>query len=115
MAGTQSRRRFGQISKMRSGRWQARFVVPLRHPSGRGGEIIKAPHTFEPNTYGREAAGTAPQPAPAPRLTAISSGHKHPPIGSVVDDRRAELSFGRPGWFVADDDAGPRLLTTRRP
>lgn len=57
MAGTQSRRRFGQISKMRSGRWQARFVVPLSHPSGRGGEIIKAPHTFEPNTYGREAAG----------------------------------------------------------
>lgn len=57
MAGTQSRRRFGQISKMRSGRWQARFVVPLSHPSGRGGEITKAPHTFEPNTYGREAAG----------------------------------------------------------
>ena len=47
----------GQISKMRSGRWQARFVVPLGHPSGRGGEIVKAPHTFEPNTYGREAAG----------------------------------------------------------
>jgi integrase len=57
MAGTQSRRRFGQISWMPSGRWQARFVVPLSHPSGRGGEIIKAPHTFEPNTYGREAAG----------------------------------------------------------
>ena len=48
---------FGQISKMRSGRWQARFVVPVDHPSGRGGQIVKAPHTFEPNTYGREAAG----------------------------------------------------------
>ena len=57
MAGKSSRRRFGQISKMRSGRWQARFVVPLGHPSGRGGEIVKAPHTFEPNTYGRETAG----------------------------------------------------------
>lgn len=57
MAGRHSRRRFGQISKMRSGRWQARFVVPLGHPSGRGGQIIKAPHTFEANTYGREAAG----------------------------------------------------------
>ena len=57
MAGSYSRRRFGQISKMRSGRWQARFVVPLGHPSGRGGDLIKAPHTFEPNTYGREAAG----------------------------------------------------------
>lgn len=57
MTGHSSRRRFGQISKMRSGRWQARFVVPLGHPSGRGGQTIKAPHTFEPNTYGREAAG----------------------------------------------------------
>ena len=57
MAGKHSRRRFGQISKMRSGRWQSRFVVPLGHPSGRGGEIVKAPHTFEPNAYGREAAG----------------------------------------------------------
>jgi integrase len=42
---------------MRSGRWQARFAVPLGHPSGRGGQVITAPHTFEPNTYGREAAG----------------------------------------------------------
>lgn len=57
MAGSSSRRRFGQISKMRSGRWQARFTVPLGHRSGRGGEMIKAPHTFEPNAYGREAAG----------------------------------------------------------
>lgn len=32
-------------------------TVPLGHPSGRGGQIIKAPHTFEANTYGREAAG----------------------------------------------------------
>lgn len=57
MARRDARRRFGQISKMRSGRWQARFSVPLDHRSGRGGEIIRAPHTFEPNTYGREAAG----------------------------------------------------------
>ena len=42
---------------MRSGRWQARFTVPLDHPSGRGGQIVTAPHTFEANTYGREAAG----------------------------------------------------------
>ena len=42
---------------MRSGRWQARFTVPLGHPSGRGSQIITAPHTFEPTTYGKEAAG----------------------------------------------------------
>lgn len=57
MAGSSSRRRFGQISRMRSGRWQARFKVPLGHPSGRGGQFVQAPHTFEPGTYGREAAG----------------------------------------------------------
>lgn len=57
MARATTKRRFGQISKMRSGRWQARFTVPLGHPSGRGGELVKAPHTFEPGSYGREAAG----------------------------------------------------------
>ena len=57
MALTHARRRFGQISKMRSGRWQARFTVPVDHPSGRGGETVRASHTFEPNTYGHEAAG----------------------------------------------------------
>ena len=41
---------------MRSGRWQARFTVPLGHPCGRGGQTITAPHTFEPTTYGKEAA-----------------------------------------------------------
>jgi integrase len=41
---------------MRSGRWQARFTVPLQHPSGRGGQIVSASHTFESNSYGREAA-----------------------------------------------------------
>ena len=41
---------------MRSGRWQARFAVPARHPSGREGQIITAPHTFEPNTYGKQTA-----------------------------------------------------------
>ena len=51
------RRRFGQVSRMRSGRWQARFTVPLGHPCGRGGELITARHTFEPTTYGKEAAG----------------------------------------------------------
>jgi integrase len=51
------RRRFGQLARMRSGRWQARFTVPLGHPSGRGGQTITAPHTFEPTTYGKEAAG----------------------------------------------------------
>ncbi len=57
MTAKASRRRFGQVTRMRSGRWQARFTVPLDHPSGRGGQIVTAPHTFEPNTYGREAAG----------------------------------------------------------
>ncbi len=57
MARKDARRRFGQLSKMRSGRWQARFTVTLGHPSGRGGEVVMAPHTFEANTYGREAAG----------------------------------------------------------
>ena len=57
MAAKDSRRRFGQINKMRSGRWQARFAVPLGHPSGRSGQIVTAPHTFEASTYGREAAG----------------------------------------------------------
>jgi integrase len=57
MTAKASRRRFGQVTKMRSGRWQARFTVPLDHPSGRGGQIVTAPHTFESNTYGREAAG----------------------------------------------------------
>lgn len=57
MTAKASRRRFGQVTNMRSGRWQARFTVPLDHPSGRGGHIVTAPHTFEPNTYGREAAG----------------------------------------------------------
>ena len=45
------------MTPMRSGRWQARFTVPLGHPSGRGSQIITAPHTFEPTTYGKEAAG----------------------------------------------------------
>lgn len=51
------RRRFGQVTRMRSGRWQARFTVPIGHPSGRGGQTVTAPHTFEPTTYGKEAAG----------------------------------------------------------
>lgn len=51
------RRRFGQLARMRSGRWQARFTVPLGHPSGRGGQTVTAPHTFEATTYGKEAAG----------------------------------------------------------
>ncbi|WP_392545309.1 tyrosine-type recombinase/integrase [Oryzobacter telluris] len=51
------RRRFGQLTRMRSGRWQARFTVPLGHPSGRGGQTVTAPHTFEATTYGKEAAG----------------------------------------------------------
>jgi hypothetical protein len=51
-----ARRRFGQVTKMRSGRWQARFSVPTTHPSGRGGTIVTAPHTFEPNSYGKQAA-----------------------------------------------------------
>ncbi len=57
MAGKDYRRRFGQVNRMRSGRWQARFTVPLGHPSGRGGQVVTAPHTFEANAYGREAAG----------------------------------------------------------
>ncbi|UUZ58581.1 hypothetical protein [Nocardioides sp. B-3] len=57
MARTADRRRFGQITKMRSGRWQARYAVPLAHESGRGGHIVTAPHTFEPGAYGKEAAG----------------------------------------------------------
>ena len=56
MAGKDYRRRFGQVNRMRSGRWQARFTVPLSHPSGRGGQVVTASHTFEANTYGREAA-----------------------------------------------------------
>lgn len=56
MARTADRRRFGQITKMRSGRWQARYTVPLAHESGRGGHIVTAPHTFEPGTYGKQAA-----------------------------------------------------------
>lgn len=55
MARTADRRRFGQITKMRSGRWQARYAVPLAHESGRGGHIVTAPHTFEPGTYGKQA------------------------------------------------------------
>lgn len=51
------RRRFGQLTRMRSGRWQARYTVPIDHPSGRGGQTITGPHTFEPTSYGREAAG----------------------------------------------------------
>ncbi|GAA1543477.1 tyrosine-type recombinase/integrase [Nocardioides humi] len=51
-----ARRRFGQVTRMRSGRWQARFSVPANHPSGRGGQSITAPHTFEPNSYGKQAA-----------------------------------------------------------
>src|SRR6187397_2400298 len=42
---------------MRSGRWQARYTVPLGHPSGRGGLVVTARQSFEANTYGREAAG----------------------------------------------------------
>jgi integrase len=57
LAGKDSRRRFGQVNKLRSGRWQARFTVPLGHPSGRGGQVVTARQTFEPGTYGREAAG----------------------------------------------------------
>lgn len=57
MARTADRRRFGQITKMRSGRWQARYRVPLAHESGRGGDLVTAPHTFEPGTYGKQAAG----------------------------------------------------------
>lgn len=49
--------RFGQVTRMRSGRWQARFTVPLGHPSGRRGRTSRAPRTFEPNTYGKESAG----------------------------------------------------------
>lgn len=54
IARTADGRRFGQITKMRSGRWQARYTVPLSHESGRGGHIVTAPHTFEPGTYGKQ-------------------------------------------------------------
>ena len=57
MAGKDYRRRFGQVNRMRSGRWQARYTVPLGHPSGRGGLVVTARQSFEANTYGREAAG----------------------------------------------------------
>lgn len=50
------RHRFGQVVRLRSGRWQARFTIPTAHPSGRGGERIPAPHTFEATTYGHQAA-----------------------------------------------------------
>lgn len=56
MAAEPTRRRFGQLTKMRSGRWQARYRVPQDHPSGRGGLIVTAPHTFEPTRYGKDAA-----------------------------------------------------------
>jgi len=73
MATKASRRRFGQVAKMRSGRWQARFTVPLEHPSGRGGQIVTAPHTFEANTYGREAAGDW-----------LRAGGEVPPLGHAL-------------------------------
>ena len=57
MASKDYRRRFGQVNKLRSGRWQARYTVPVGHPSGRGGQVVTARQTFEANTYGREAAG----------------------------------------------------------
>jgi len=57
VAGKDYRRRFGQVNRMRSGRWQARYTVPLGHPSGRGGLVVTARQSFEANTYGREAAG----------------------------------------------------------
>jgi integrase len=88
MAAKQPRRRFGQISKMRSGRWQARFVVPLGHPSGRGGEIVKAPHTFEPNTYGREAAGDWLR-AEELRLNAEGASWRTLPEHAEAERRRA--------------------------
>lgn len=50
------KRRFGQLTTMRSGRWQARYTVPKSHPSGRGGQIVTAPQTYEPTRYGRDAA-----------------------------------------------------------
>ena len=56
MARRADRRRFGQVTTMRSGRWQARYTVPLAHESGRGGHIVTAPHTFEPGAYGKQAA-----------------------------------------------------------
>lgn len=54
--GNATRRRFGQLTKMRSGRWQARYTVPLNHPSGRGSLLVTAPQTFEPTRYGKDAA-----------------------------------------------------------
>lgn len=51
------KRRFGQFTQMRSGRWQARYSVPKNHPSGRGGTIVTAPQTYEDSRYGYEAAG----------------------------------------------------------
>lgn len=56
MAGEGSRRRFGQLTKMRSARWQARYSVPLGHPSGRGSWLVTAPYTFEATRYGKQAA-----------------------------------------------------------
>ena len=45
VAGNDYRRRFGQINRMRPGRWQARYKVPHGYPSGRGGPARPgAPH-----------------------------------------------------------------------
>lgn len=57
MSPAPKRRRFGQLTKMRSGRWQARYTVPATHPSGKGGTLVTAPHTFQANTFGWEAGG----------------------------------------------------------
>src|SRR5690349_14928618 len=51
------RRRFGQVSRMRSGRWQARFTVPLGHPCGRRGDTITARPPVVATSTGKEAGG----------------------------------------------------------
>jgi integrase len=121
MAQPRTKRRFGQISKLRSGRWQARFTVPLGHPTGRGGELVRAPHTFEPGSYGREAAGDWLR---AEELRLVAEGaewqtaleHAQAQRARAESERLPTFSEYAEAWLTARKVKGGRPLqdSTRR-
>lgn len=105
---------------MRSGRWQARFTVPLGHPSGRGGQTITAPHTFEPTTYGKEAAGDWIRDEER-RLNAEGAGWatlaEHAQADRARVEREAVVTFGEfsATWLrTRRTKNGPLQESTRR-
>jgi ABC-2 type transport system ATP-binding protein len=106
MAAKASRRRFGQVTKMRSGRWQARFTVPLGHPSGRGGQLVAAsPGLLGPNGAGKTTLLRTFATVAAPKEGRLRI------LGRDPDQTADRLAIRRSLGYLPQDAGFPRGFT----